>query len=58
MMPTMIGKPTMMYIAGGMSGNTQQPTANFGYGNNMNFYGANMGNDMEYGQGNGDMNNF
>ena len=58
MMPTLIGQPTMMNMAGGMSGNTQQPMANFGNGNNTNFYGANMGNNMEYGQGNGNMNNF
>ena len=43
---------------GRMPGNMQQPIANFGYGNNMNFYGANMGNNMGYGQGNGNMNNF
>ena len=58
MMPTMIGQPTMIDMAGRMSGNTQQPMANFGYGNNMNFYGANMGNNMGYGQKSRNMNNF
>ena len=57
-MPTMIGQPIMMSMAGGMPGNMQQPMANFGCGTNMNFYGANMGNNMGYGQANGNMNNF
>ena len=48
----------MMNMAGGLTGNTQQPMANFRYGNNMNLYGANMGNTMGCGQGNGNMNNF
>ena len=54
----MIGQPIMMSMAGGMPGNMQQPMANFGCGTNMNFYGANMGNNMGYGQANGNMNNF
>ena len=58
MMPTVIGQPIMMNMAGGMPGNTQKPMANFGYENNVSFYGANMGNNMGYGQGNGNMNNF
>ena len=57
-MPVMIGKPTMMNMAGGMPSNMQQPMANFGCGNIMNFYGANMENNMGYGQGNNNMNNF
>ena len=58
MVPTMMEQPTMMNMAGGMPGNIQQPMANFGYVNNMKFYGANMGNNMGYGQGHGNMNNF
>ena len=40
-MPNMMRQPIMVNMAGGMSGNVQQPMANFGYGNNMNFYGPN-----------------
>ena len=58
MVPTMMGQPTIMNMAGRKPGNMQQPMANFGYGNNMNFYGTNMGNNTGYGQGNGNMNNF
>ena len=49
----------MMNIAGVIPGNTQQPMANFGCGNNnVSFQGANMGNNMGYNQGYGNMNNF
>ena len=34
MMPNMYGQPAMMNMAGVIPGNTQQPIANFGYGNN------------------------
>ena len=58
-MPNMYGQPAMMNMAAAMPGNTQQPMANFGYeNNNIGFQGANMGNDMGYGQGYGNMNNF
>ena len=56
MMPNMHGQPAMMNMAGVIS---QQPMANFGYGNNnVGFQGANMGNNMGYDQGYGNMNNF
>ena len=56
MMPSMYGQPAMMNMAGVI---LQQPMANFGYGNNnVGFQGANMGNNMGYGQGHGNMNNF
>ena len=53
----MIGQPTMMSMVGGKPGIIQQPRANFGCGNNISFYGANMGpnmgNNMRCGQRNG-----
>ena len=47
-----------MNMAGRVPGNIQQPMASFEYGNNMNFYEANMGNSMGYDQGNGTENSF
>ena len=40
----MMRQPTMMNMASGMPVNIQQPMVNFGYGNNMKFYEANMRN--------------
>ena len=56
MMPSMYGQPAMMNMAGVI---LKQPMANFGYGNiNVGFQGANMENNMGYGQGYGNMNNY
>ena len=56
MTPNMYGQPAMMNMASVIP---QQPMANFGYGNNnVGFQGANMGNNMIYGQGYGNMNNY
>ena len=50
-------QPTTMNMDGGMLGNVQHPMGNFGHGNNMNFFGANMRNNMGYDRGNGNVNN-
>lgn len=52
-MLNIMGRLTMMNMAGGMPDNIKQPMANFGYGNNINFYGTNVGNNMGYAQENG-----
>ena len=56
MMPNMYGQPAMMNMADVIP---QQHMANFGYeNNNVGFQGSNMGNNIGYGQGYGNMNNF